>query len=516
MRSDKASNQAAAQFSRVPGDSRIGQTVAHCLLERKLGQGGMGAVYLARHLTLNKQVAVKVLRGDLPTDMQAVERFLREARAAARLEHPRIVPIYDAGEENGTYYIVMQYVQGESLAARLERDRRLPIGEALRIFHAVGEGIAHAHSNGIIHRDIKPDNILLGEDRSVKLVDFGLARVLEADTTLSRTGTIFGSPNFMSPEQALGKTVDQRTDVYSLGATLYHMLTGVPPFVASTSISVVCKVVREPLTPPHTVNPAIPISLSRYVCHLMRKDLEKRARSVTEALSILERLTQRAGTRRSRKGFSWRAALAAAGVLIAAGLLGAGALYAPWHGGTPAAAASDSGTVSAIEKGDGAEKAPAPAEPAAQSPHSGATVATPADAPAVKSEKSVAGPNEQDRRSLQARFDGFKAAVASRRVREVVPYLDPEFLGRAPLGAWKRPWMVVRRLAGGMEESEIPLAVAGELSWEDAERRIARLAVTVPRVDKSYQQLWVLRDGGWFLLPPLYSKDARASDVGSP
>jgi predicted Ser/Thr protein kinase len=513
MRTDRASNQAVIQFSRVPGDSRIGQTIAHCLLERKLGQGGMGAVYLARHLTLNKQVAVKVLRGDLPTDLQAVERFLREARAAARLEHQRIVPIYDAGEEDGTYYIVMQYVHGESLATRLQRERRLPVGEALRIFRAVGEGIAHAHSNGIIHRDIKPVNILLGEDGSVKLVDFGLARVLEGDTTLSRTGTIFGSPNFMSPEQALGKNVDQRSDVYSLGATLYHMLAGVPPFVASTSISVVCKVVREPLAPPHTINPAIPLVLSRYVCHLMRKDLEKRARSVTEALSILDRLVQGEGNARRRKR-SWRAALAAAGVLIAAGLLGAGALYAPWLAGVASGAAAEA----AASGSPPGEEAPAAGaiDPGADEPALAA--ATPTSAPGAAAAPPPAepaappvGPGAEEERSLRARFDGFKEAVATRRVREVVPYLDPEFLGRAPLGAWKRPWMVVRRLAGGIEESDLPAARAGDVGWEDAERKIARLSVTVPGKDASYEQLWALRDEGWFLLPPLQRATDRSS-----
>src|SRR5688572_26826817 len=210
-------------------DPRTVRTIGQCLLQRKLGQGGMGTVYLARHLTLNKPVAVKVLRGDLPTDMQGVERFLREARAAARLEHQRIVPVYDAGKQDGMYYLVMQYVAGESLASRLRREKCLPVPEALRIFRAVAEGLAYAHLNGIVHRDVKPDNVLLGDDGSVKIVDFGLACVMEGDPNLSRSGTILGSPNFMSPEQATGQRVDQRTDIYSLGATLYQMVTGVPP-----------------------------------------------------------------------------------------------------------------------------------------------------------------------------------------------------------------------------------------------------------------------------------------------
>jgi hypothetical protein len=392
-------------------------------------------------------------------------------------------------------------VHGESLAARLQRDRRLPIPEALRIFRAVAEGIAHAHSNGIIHRDIKPDNILLGEDGSVKLVDFGLARVLEADTTLSRTGTIFGSPNFMSPEQALGKPVDQRTDVYSLGATLYQMLTGVPPFLAPTSISVVCKVVREPLAPPHAVNAAIPLPLSRYVCHLMRKDVEKRARSVTEALSILERLVGGVQTARRRR-FTWRMRLAAAGVLVAAGVLGAGAFHA-WHAAVPFASAAQD-----------------PAPPESGLPEL-ALLEPPVDAIPAAAAEPVTGtappvkPEDDDERAIRARFEGLRAAVASRRVRDVVPYLDPEFLGRAPLGAWKRPWMVVRRLAGGIEEADMPQARAGALTWEDPGRKIARLTVTVAGKEGDCEQLWVLREGGWVLLPPLQARETAAGDANA-
>jgi hypothetical protein len=173
------------------------------------------------------------------------------------------------------------------------------------------------------------------------------------------------------------------------------------------------------------------------------------------------------------------------------------------------------GFSAALEDPEGGKK---PAVPVESTP-SGASVAprTAGDSPALKPEKPAGnGPDEEQKRSLQARFEGFKTAVATRRVREVVPYLDPEFLGRAPLGAWKRPWMVVRRLAGGIEESQIPAAVAGELSWEDQDRKIARLQVAVPRVDASYQQLWVLRDGGWFLLPPLHSKETRAGAPASP
>jgi serine/threonine-protein kinase len=216
----------------------------------------------------------------------------------------------------------------------------LQVPDALRIFRAVAEGIAYAHRSGIIHRDIKPDNILLGEDGSVKIVDFGLACMIEGDPSLSRTGTILGSPNFMSPEQALGKRVDQRSDIYSLGATLYQILTGVPPFQASSSIGVVCKVVREALRPPHESNPELPAALSRYICFLMRKDRDKRVSSMEEALVVLDRL-EKDGLGRP----AWRPAkrhlLAAAMVILTALVLALGYVTAPWSQPAPVRASGN-------------------------------------------------------------------------------------------------------------------------------------------------------------------------------
>ncbi len=298
----------------------IDQVIGQCIIEEKLGEGGMGIVYLARHKVLNKPVAIKILRSNLPTDTNGVGRFVREGRAAASLDHPAIVNVYDAGNQKGVYYIVMQYVEGDSLSARLEREYKLPIDEAIEIFQVAAEGIEHAHSKGIIHRDIKPDNILLGNDGNVKIVDFGLARMLEYDGNLSQTGAVVGSPTFMSPEQALGKKTDTRADIYSLGATLYQMVTGEPPFRARGFMEAIWKIVKEAPPAAHQVNPEISVEFSRYIHSLMRKNSRNRVQSIDEALDRMTALVRDGGLQR-RSGKSRRILICsvAVGVILALG-----------------------------------------------------------------------------------------------------------------------------------------------------------------------------------------------------
>ena len=308
-------------------DALIGKQIGQCVIEKKLGAGGMGMVYLARHSTLNKRVAIKLLRQNLPTDSNGVERFVREARAAASLDHPSIVDIYDAGHENGVYYIVMQYVEGESLGKRLKRRKTLAVDEALSIFTAAAEGIAHAHSHGVIHRDIKPDNILLGTDGSVKIVDFGLARVMEYDVTISQTGTVVGSPAFMSPEQALGKKTDARTDIYSLGATLYQMVTGVPPVRAKGFMEAIWKVVRQSPQAPHQLRPEVSLELSRYIHGLMRKDAHKRTPSIRSALEKLRPFVGEDCVSQAKRRRRWVISLSMVAAVL---LLIDGWYFVPW------------------------------------------------------------------------------------------------------------------------------------------------------------------------------------------
>ena len=305
----------------------VDQVIGQCIIEEKVGEGGMGIVYRARHSTLNKEVAIKLLRPNLPTDTNGVGRFVREGRAAASLDHPAIVNVYDAGNQNGVYYIVMQYVDGESLSARLDREHRIPIEEAVEIFQAAAEGIEHAHSKGIIHRDIKPDNILLGSDGSVKIADFGLARMLEYDGNLSQTGAVVGSPTFMSPEQALGKKTDTRADIYSLGATLYQMVTGEPPFRARGFMEAIWKIVKEAPPAAHQVQPEVSVAFSRYIHSLMRKDPRNRVQTIDEALENIRALeNEEPLPRSSRKSRRFLVCSVAAVVILALGAL----CLVPW------------------------------------------------------------------------------------------------------------------------------------------------------------------------------------------
>jgi GNAT superfamily N-acetyltransferase len=222
-------------------------------LLRLLGRGGMGEVWLARDPQLERHVAVKTLRRELSSDSTCKARFLREARAVARLNHPNIILIHTVGEHDGTLYLVMEFVDGESLSARLGREGPLALPVALDIARQVAHGLGHALANGVIHRDVKPGNILLDPSGRAKIADFGLAKLAEADNQMTVTGTALGTPFYMSPEAAQGAPVDHRADIYSLGVTLFHMLAGTPPFTAPTPGAVLVKHIRDPLPEPESL-----------------------------------------------------------------------------------------------------------------------------------------------------------------------------------------------------------------------------------------------------------------------
>jgi serine/threonine-protein kinase len=234
-------------------------------LERELGRGGMATVYLAHDLKHDRPVALKVLHPDLAAAL-GPERFQREIRFAARLQHPHILTVLDSGNAAGQLWFAMPFVEGESLRDRLQRERQLPLDVALQIAREVGRALDYAHQHGVIHRDIKPENVLLTKDGSTLVADFGIARALDADDGLTQTGMAIGTPAYMSPEQASAeRTLDARTDVYSLGAVLYEMLVGEPPYTGPTAQAVIVKRFTDPVPSVRKLRPSVPEALDHAI-----------------------------------------------------------------------------------------------------------------------------------------------------------------------------------------------------------------------------------------------------------
>src|SRR5437667_525237 len=241
-------------------------------IERELGHGGMATVYLARDARHDRYVALKVLDPELAASVGA-DRFLREIRIAAGLTHPHILPLYDSGQAREFLYYAMPYVEGESLCDLLQREHQLPVGEAVRIAREVADALAAAHGRGIVHRDVKPENILLEEGHAV-VADFGIARAIEAARGDQRTetGVVLCTPAYMSPEQASGaRDLDGRTDVYSLGCVLYEVLVGEPPFSGATHQAIISKRFFEPAPHAARLRETVPDALDRVVIKAMAK-----------------------------------------------------------------------------------------------------------------------------------------------------------------------------------------------------------------------------------------------------
>ena len=252
----------------------LGQSFAGCTIIAELGRGGFGSVYKARQTELNRLVAVKVLSRDLSEDPEYVSRFKREAASAGGLSHVNIVQVYAAGTFEQLHYFVMEFVDGESLQRRIEREGKLAPTEALAICMYVAEALDYAWKRvKLIHRDIKPANIFIAHSGDVKLGDLGLAKIADASTEFTRTGTVMGSPNFISPEQAQAKKeIDFRADIYSLGCTLYHMVTGCLPYEgAGDALAIIHKHVYDPPPAIFTVWPTCPMPLAMLVGKMVAK-----------------------------------------------------------------------------------------------------------------------------------------------------------------------------------------------------------------------------------------------------
>jgi serine/threonine-protein kinase len=254
----------------------------------EIGHGGMADVFLAHDRLLDRRVAVKVLLPESASDATNVERFRREAQAAAGLSHPHIVAVYDWGEEDGTSFIVMEYVPGQTLREILQTYGHLAPMDAARIAAEIADALSFAHMHGVVHRDVKPGNVLVTPQGQVKVTDFGIARA-EASEPLTKTGAVLGTATYFSPEQAQGFTLDGRSDVYALGVVLYEMLTGVAPFTASSPVSIAYKHVRETPAPPSTIVPELAGAMDRIVLTAMAKDVDQRYQSAQDMRADLLR-----------------------------------------------------------------------------------------------------------------------------------------------------------------------------------------------------------------------------------
>jgi serine/threonine-protein kinase len=318
----------------------VGEKVAERYeLEELVGHGGMSSVYKAHDSLLERYVALKVLHEQYNEDDEFVERFKREARSVAQLQHPNIVTVIDRGEEEGRQYIVFEYIDGENLKELVVRKGRLDVRDALEIAVEVARGLAFAHEHGLVHRDVKPQNVLLNGDGRAKVTDFGIARSRDVEHSVTQTGTVLGTSNYIAPEQASGQPVDAQTDVYSLGVVLYELLTGELPFPGENFVAVAMKHVHEP--PPNLLEKRrdLPLRVAAAIDRALEKDPEHRfttmdafAAELEACLAELERgggsvtavipAAQRLGTHRGRKRVSpWPALIGLAGVLAIAAVV---------------------------------------------------------------------------------------------------------------------------------------------------------------------------------------------------
>jgi serine/threonine protein kinase len=269
----------------------VGKQIGKYKVESRIGRGAMAEVYKAYHPNLDRYVAIKVLHKVLAEKTDILNRFQREARHVASLSHPNIVQVHDFDVLGSIYYMVMEYINGRTLKGIIKglasKGSVVPLQEAVRIASFVGQALDYAHGKEVMHRDVKPGNVMLDKNNRVVLTDFGLARILSGPT-FTTTGAIVGTPAYMSPEQGLGKQGDNRSDIYSLGAMLYHLLTGRFPFTGETPIAIVYKHINAPLPSPRTLNPDIPAPLEAVIMKAMQKDPAERYQAADRMVQDLD------------------------------------------------------------------------------------------------------------------------------------------------------------------------------------------------------------------------------------
>ena len=276
--------------ARVSIEASRGQQIPGYQIIAKLGAGAMATVFKARQLSLDRMVAIKVLPRKLSENTDYVERFYREGKAAAKLNHPNIVQAIDVGEAGGFHYFVMEYVEGHTLYDEIHANKGFTEAEAMKMILQIARALEHSHSQGFIHRDVKPKNIMITSDGTAKLADMGLARAAEdAQAAQAEAGKAFGTPYYISPEQIRGEIdIDFRADIYSLGATLYHLVTGRVPFDAPTPAGVMHRHLKDPLVPPDHINTSLSAGMGEIVEVMMAKDRKRRYASTSDLIVDLE------------------------------------------------------------------------------------------------------------------------------------------------------------------------------------------------------------------------------------
>lgn len=273
-------------------DLLIGKILGKYEVLSKLGEGGSCVVFLARPLDQDGLVAMKVLKNSNEVNQKVVDRLIREVHVASMLHHPNIVQVLDSGSKDGYYYIIMEYVEGETLRQKILTEQYLPVGEALRIIEQVAQGLAAAHNQNFVHRDIKPDNIMIDQEGVPKIADFGLAKGKAIDVHITQTGQIVGTPYYMSPEQAQTSSLDHRSDIYSLGVTFYYILTGRVPFEGTTPIEIILKHISTQPAPIRDLNSKVPPGLARIIHKMMAKSKEQRYQNALDLLDDLKKLKE--------------------------------------------------------------------------------------------------------------------------------------------------------------------------------------------------------------------------------
>jgi serine/threonine protein kinase len=277
-------------FVKEPGDVELKDLLSKYEIQEKIGEGGMGIVYKANQRSMARVVALKILAPRFASKPRFVEQFTREARAAGSLNHPNIIQVHDVGTENDIHYFSMEFVDGPTAMQLLKSSGTLPVDDAIEIVRQCAKALEYAHSHRLIHQDIKPDNIMVGANNIVKLADLGISKTFDEAESDNAPKKVMGTPHYMAPEAALGKRVDQRIDIYSLGATAWHLLTGKTPFQGANPSEVLKQHVMEPLPLISTLNPEVPGPVAQIIAKMLEKKPEARYQSATEVLDALRRL----------------------------------------------------------------------------------------------------------------------------------------------------------------------------------------------------------------------------------